>query len=416
MHLSLAHFPEISSVILPLLFLALLLLFSVYLLVDYTGPRSIRLSPDHVFGFPCLRAKDLIVQEYDRQGNLFATRGMLVYILYKGSHRFTRVIRIPTGLTIYWLRNFSLVRKLTIRPECVEMITTPRGDLFALSAGRIWHLPAGTRKFRESLKLTYYGLGDQGARNVGLLSSEDDTVFFGEYFRNTERTVAKVFATKDRGVSWQPVLEFPPRRVRHIHALQRDPYTGKLWICTGDLDEECLLAWSEDEYKTIIPLGEGSQLWRICQVVFTEDAIYWGTDTSAIPEAGIYRWNRQNGELRKLVSVDGAVFFGIRLSGGTIVFSTDREGMANEKDKKTRLWIITPEGKIGSVECGTWKHYKPGFWFKFAFLRFQRDQDGESLAISCMNQLEIPDGELILISEADLLARMESLPDAADLS
>lgn len=405
-----------TSIQLGLLIFSVFLLGFVYLLTDYLGPKEILLHQDHVFGFPCLRARDLIVQEYDLQGNLWATRGMLVYVLFKGRDRFIRHTRIPTGCSIFWLRSFSLVRRLTIRPECVEMITTRKGDIFALSAGRIWHLPAGTRNYRESLKLTYYGLGDQGARNVGLLSTDEDTVFFGEYFRNAERTVTKVFATKDRGVSWQSVLEFPPRRVRHIHALQRDPYTNRLWICTGDLDEECLLAWSEDAYKTITPLGEGSQLWRICQVVFTADAIYWGTDTSATPEAGIYRWNRQDGELCKLVSVDGAVFFGIRLSGGTLVFSTDREGMANEKDKKTRLWIITPDGKIGSVECGTWKHDKPGFWFKFAFLRFQRDQDGEALAISCMNQVEIPDGELILISEADLLARMASLSDAAGLS
>jgi hypothetical protein len=36
-------------------------------------------------------------------------------------------------------------------------------------------------------------------------------------------------------------------------------------------------------------------------------------------------------------------------------------------------------------------------------LRFQRDQGGSSLAITCLNQKEFPDGELLIISEDNLL-------------
>jgi len=108
----------------------------VYLFIDYRGPEKIPLNNDIAFGFPCLRAKDLVVQEYDKDGNLWATRGMKIYQLKKNDNKFIRIAHVPTGFSIYWLRNFSIIRKLTIRPECVEMVPTNTGDLCAISAGK----------------------------------------------------------------------------------------------------------------------------------------------------------------------------------------------------------------------------------------------------------------------------------------
>jgi hypothetical protein len=111
---------------------------TAYLIIDYKGPKSIVLRNDTTFGLECFRARDLVVQEYDSSGNLWATRGMIIYCLEKDGSRFDRIAHIPTGCTIYWLRNFSIIRKLTIRPECVELAVTGKGDFYALSAGRLW--------------------------------------------------------------------------------------------------------------------------------------------------------------------------------------------------------------------------------------------------------------------------------------
>jgi hypothetical protein len=344
------------------------------------------------------------VQEYDKNGILWATRGMIVYKLNKGENKFDRVAHIPTGLSFFWLRNFSIFRRITIRPECVEMVATNKGDICALSAGRIWFLPSGSKKFKETLQLSHYGLGDQGIRNDGLINIYDSTVYFGEYFKNPNREKVSIFKSINNMVSWQEVYDFKPGQIRHIHAIQKDPYTEKLWVSTGDLDEESMIAWSNNEFRSIVQIGRGSQLWRVCQLIFTEDAVYWGTDTGSDDFAGIYRWDKKTGGLEKLQKVDGIVFFGTKLANGTIVMSTNREGAKNELDNRTRLLILGVDNKITSINCGTWNHNKKGFWFKFAQLRFQRNQGGPSLAITCLNQKELPDGELIIISEETLLA------------
>jgi hypothetical protein len=117
----------------PLLFSLIVVVIAavIYLVIDYRGPEKISLKIGHAFGFPCLRAGDLVVQEYDKIGNLWATRGMIIYKLKKGDKEFTRIAHAPTGLSILWLRNFSIFRRLTLRPECIEMIATEKGDLCA---------------------------------------------------------------------------------------------------------------------------------------------------------------------------------------------------------------------------------------------------------------------------------------------
>jgi hypothetical protein len=376
----------------------------VYFAADYRGPDKISLKRDAAFGFQCLRARDLVVQEYDKTGDLWATRGMTIYRLKKEEDKFSRVAHVPTGLSVFWLRNFSLFRRLTIRSECVEMITTGSGDLCALSAGRLWLLDSGRKKFREVFRLKNYGFGDQGIRNDGILSSSDSSAYFGEYFQNQKRNKVELYRGSNKMNSWEQAHEFQPGQIRHIHAVQEDPYSGKLWVCTGDDDDESFVAWSDDKFATINKIGEGSQLWRVCQLMFTEEAVYWGSDNGSDDVAGIYRWDKKTTELQKLQGIDGAVFYATRLKSGTMVMSTDREGMKNEKDDRTRLFIISGDNKITTVECGTWNHKKPGFWFKYALLRFQRDQGAASLAITCINQKEFPDSELFIISEEALLA------------
>ncbi len=378
---------------------ALIVGFLSYLTIDYIGPRRIHLYEDQVFGFTCFHAKDLIVQEYDENGDLWATRGMIIYKLEKGEERFQKVAHIPTGLNPYWLRNFTIVRRLSIRPECVEMVTTASGDICALSAGQFWIRHQGEGRFQKTMEIDFYGFGDQGVRNAGLLSLGDSAIYFGEYFQNADRTEAvRIWRTGDDFRDWQVVHRFEPGAIRHIHAVQYDPYGEKIWVLTGDGDEESSVLWTGNDFRSVQGIGTGSQVWRVCQLVFTEEEVIWGTDNGSEELAGIYRWERQQDTLEKLIAVDGAVFYGTRLSNGAIIFSTDREGFDIEKDDRTRLHILHGD-EVSTVVCGTWKHHNPGFWFKFAKLRFQRSSGNEYLAITVLNQEELRDGDLILIHQ-----------------
>jgi hypothetical protein len=389
------------SILVISLFIALLIL--LYLVNDYFGPRKILLKETSAFGSTCLSAENLIVQEFDNSGNLWATRGMIIYRLLKGATEFTRIAHLSAGPSVYWLNNFSIFRSLTNKPECIEITVSGTGKICAFSAGYMWFSDTSGKKFIRTLQLPHYGIRvGRGILGNGLLKADESTIFFGEYFRNEEKTNVTIYSSNDFGQTWEAVFKFQPGKIRHIHALQKDPYTDKIWICTGDDNNESMIGWSYDNFNTIAIIGQGSQVWRTCHLVFTEESIYWGTDTGSENISCIYRWDKHSKELHKLLSVDGAVFYGTRLFNGIVVMSTDREGFPNEKDDKTRLYVIKANDKISIIECGTWKHKKHGFRFGFAKLRFQRNQGSEFLVINALNIKEIPDADLIILSDQNV--------------
>ncbi len=371
----------------------------IYLIADYNGPEEIKLKADRILGFKGYRAEELIVQGYDDQKNLYATRGMIIYRLENGSDRFLKFAHVPTGFSMYWFRNFSLVRKFTLRPECMEIIASGSGEIVALSAGGIWTYSDTTKTFRKSMDLTHYRKGDQGILDNGMVRLNDSTYCFGEYFRNEERQQVRVYVSTDRGYSWNVNYSFKPGEIRHIHALHKDPFEDKIWICTGDVKTEPRIAWSDDNYKTLHNIGSGSQVWRATQLVFDKDYVYWGADTYDQRHEGVYRWNRKTKKVDKLAKVEGVIFHSTMLKNGTMVMTTNREGGPNEKDLKTKMLLFSGKKLVRTINVGTWHSNKPGFWFKYARLRLQRDQGAPALAVSCLSQTEFSNGELLLIPE-----------------
>jgi hypothetical protein len=387
-------------------FVILLIIFSaiIYLVSDYNGTRRIKLKPSAAFGIDCLKAKDLIVQEFDNEGNLWATRGYIIYCLRRGENEFGRAARVPSGFSIFWLNNFSIVRRFTLRSECVELTVSEEGKITAFASGIIWYSSGLGQKFQKVKTLEHFGrrIG-RGIMSTGILQANRTEFFLGEYFNNPDRASVSLYNFNNEYKLWKTSYKFKPGQIRHIHALQKDQYTGRLWICVGDEKNEPMIGWSDDNYRNITPIGSGSQIWRTCQLVFTEEAIFWGTDTGSKDLAGIYRWDKKSEELKQVHRTEGAVFFAVALKNGTIVMSTDREGFPNENDDKTRLILLNRNGEIVTIACGSWKYKKHGFRFNFAKLRLQRSIGDDSLVISALNQKEFPESELFIIPQENLV-------------
>jgi hypothetical protein len=66
---------------------------------------------------------------------------------------------------------------------------------------------------------------------------------------------------------------------RHIHLICKDPYTGDLYVGTGDSDEESAVYRSSDGGHHLQRIGGGSQMWRTLSFFFTKDYVFWTTDS-----------------------------------------------------------------------------------------------------------------------------------------
>ena len=136
---------------------------------------------------------------------------------------------------------------------------------------------------------------------------------------------------------WKKVLEWQPESafygdtsnlntIRHVHAVQTDPYTGHVWVATGDLDQHSRLYFSDDNGESFTLIAIGSQKFRSLSLWFTERFVYWNMDTERadqkvyrIPRsvfASNGRWPSLTPELSSGSTRDGVRYLVSKTGGG----------------------------------------------------------------------------------------------------
>ncbi|UPM42897.1 glycosyl hydrolase [Halocatena salina] len=157
------------------------------------------------------------------------------------------------------------------------MVATVRRQLFVShDGGRTWH---HTHQLPPSS-------GIAGVLPTAVCAHQG-AIYLGEYPLDDDVT-PRIRRSIDEGRTWTTVLELP--EVRHVHAICPDPYTGELWVTTGDRDPECHIGrLREGRFE---PIGGGDQRWRAVALVFTPSAILWGMDCVYTDRNRIFRLDR----------------------------------------------------------------------------------------------------------------------------
>jgi hypothetical protein len=116
-------------------------------------------------------------------------------------------------------------------------------------------------------------------------------VYYGEYFPNVRREEVNIFRSKD-GLDWEIVYSFQEKSVKHMHVLQYDTFSNKIWFSTGDANKECILGFTDLNFSNLTIIGKNSQKWRSLEFLFTEDEVYWGMDTPLV-QSELLSYNRK---------------------------------------------------------------------------------------------------------------------------
>lgn len=119
---------------------------------------------------------------------------------------------------------------------------------------------------------------------------------------------------------------------RHIHVIMKDPFTGDLYVGTGDSDIESGIYCSKDNGKTFELLFWGKQDYRALSFIFTKNAVFWNTDTHE--SQAIYRILRKDMAQKKVTRfplVNGALWcslkYPIKINGCDFyIMSSNSEG------------------------------------------------------------------------------------------
>jgi hypothetical protein len=177
----------------------------------------------------------------------------------------------------------------------------------------------------------------RGSRPLFLCKTDDDEVFWGEYFGNSDQDEVRIFGSFNAGDSFSPLFIFPRKRIRHVHGIFWDPFSKAIWVTTGDTDRESHIWVTNDRFSNLEKVVGGSQQYRAVQLLFTENWIYFGSDS---PDEinHIYRLGRETGKIQKLQVVGNPVFYGCKV-GDLLFFSTVVEPSSLQRDRNACIWF-----------------------------------------------------------------------------
>jgi hypothetical protein len=215
-------------------------------------------------------------------------------------------------------------------------------DFRILSSGTMLAM-ADRRIYRSSdgdLKPVHHFRKGVGPLREGWCEDNEGTCYLAEYFLNNKRdSPVKLLKSTDDGQTWITVASF--ERIRHVHCVQFDPFSRRIWVGTGDRDNESGILFSEDKGNTWNRIGSSDQMFRTVSFLFTDEHVYWGSDAPT-KQNYIYRQTRKTEEIERLVAVNGPVHYSTMLENGAMLFGTTAEGNSEGKsaswDNKARIW------------------------------------------------------------------------------
>ncbi len=155
-----------------------------------------------------------------------------------------------------------------------------------------------------------------------------------------------------------PAHVFPAGAVRHVHRVQVDPLDGALWATTGDRDGACWLWRSDDGFRTVERLGDGTQRSRATHLCFTESHVAWGTDTE-LGVNHVVRLHRRTGQLETGMVLPAPVWSGALTTDGWHLIATGVERGPGVRTRRAQVFASRDAWHwqlVASLDKDRWPH------------------------------------------------------------
>lgn len=305
---------------------------------------------------------------------LVFSKGYGLYRVEKGRSKITRFGKINDGKNSL-LAKFALSRRLT-RAEISKYYLLCDGTELCIARKGIFHRSNGSGLFTKTFNVI------RGSRPMFLCEDVEGDVFFGEYFQNIEKQAVHIYGSKDHGKTWDVVYTFPEGNINHVHGIYYDRYTNRMWYATGDRENECIIGYTEDGFKTVTEVFRGGQEYRTCVLFFYRDFIVFGTD-SQYQQNVLKRFDRNTLEITELQEVQGPVIRGAQF-GDVAMISTDVEPSEVNKTKNAYVWI-TRDGLHWEELCHAEKDVLPSMLFQFGVFdmpQYAPDYKGDKIYVT----------------------------------
>jgi hypothetical protein len=298
-----------------------------------------------------------IVHHADERG-VWATRGRDVLHQAAPAEPWRRVARLPGARLDPLLRSRLASRALRIDRCNVRPAGAER--LLAIRGGRVYRIEDGACEELCTIQ------GDC-LMNRAIAEGSDGSLYFGEYFTNPERRPVRIWRVAGDLRAAEVAFEFAAPRVRHVHGVHADPdVPGRLWATTGDFAAECFLFYSDDGFRSVERVGDGSQTFRAVSLLFQPERIVWLTD-SHLEQNRVVSLERRSGELRFHGELPSSTWYTARTTDGVLLATTTVEPGPAIRTRQARL-LRSADGLVWHEALALEKDPLPMRFFKFGSL------------------------------------------------
>ena len=259
----------------------------------------------------------------------------------------------------------ALTRRF-LRAEITSFYCLDNDDQLVIAKKGFFLRKKGSKTFEKCFAMP------RGSKPLNLCIAPSGNIYFGEYFQNMDKQAVHIYCSKDNAHTWKIAYTFEAGQINHIHGLFLDPYTNRIWVVTGDRENECIIGYTKDEFKTFVEVFRGGQEYRSCLLFFYPDFIVFATDSQYIQNT-IKCFDRTTLEIIELQTIQGSAIKGGQV-GDVSFLSTTIEPSTVNKDKYAHLWV-TKDGLHWEERYKAKKDWLPSI-FQFGTLEFpQYDLD-----------------------------------------
>ena len=259
---------------------------------------------------------------------------------------------------------YSLIRRL-LRVEVTKLYSFANGEMFCIAKKGIYRIDKESGNFKKCFHIR------RGSRPLSLCQDKNGTIYFGEYFANVDKKPVHIYKSSDNGDSWTVAYTFRAKEINHIHGIYLDKYSDKIWVVTGDRDQECIIGYTENGFKSLKIVFRGGQEYRTCGLLFYPDFIVFATDSQYIKNKIKY-FDRKNLKLTEIDEIQGSCIYTAQC-GNVSLMSTTIEPSAVNLDQNSYLWISF-NGKKWIQMTYFKKDFLPKTLFQFGSIRFPNYQ------------------------------------------
>ena len=249
------------------------------------------------------------------QDKIIKSKGRFITI-NNHTNKFKTKIKLPFCFPRDFYFNIKLLKRL-LRSDAKEVIYDEvSGKLVIIRNSSVYLIHESTFVLLGTIE------GDAPLFNSHCI--HNGIIYFGQYDQNKNRKSSKIYKINEKNII-SIAHTFLPGQIRHVHSINNDPYIkNRLWVTTGDNDGECLLLYTDDNFKSISNIGDKSQDFRIVNLGFSKDYLFYGTD-NLIKENYIYRQNRSDGKRMKVLSIKQTAWFLKQDKKGNVILGTTVE-------------------------------------------------------------------------------------------